>query len=434
MAVHDAQVLIVGGGPAGSTAAFFLARAGCDVLLVDRAEFPRDKVCSEYLSPQASRLLHEMGVLESLESGPSEQLSGMRVHAPDGTAFEGSFSAATGFKPYRDHGLAVRRPLLDTTLLLRAEQLGARLRTGVDVRDLTRDEHGRVNGVTARVGGEQTMLRAPLVIGADGLRSVIARRARLGTHGRWPRRLALVRHYRGVVHDAPVGDMHVFEGGYAGFAPVGDDLTNVAVVIPTRLSRELGNDRDEIIWQLLSSQPRVAARLAHAEPATQTRAIGPFNWRAPKAWIPGAVLVGDAADFFDPFTGEGMYAAMRGAELLSTYAWEAVHAKEPASADIALAAYDRCRKHEFSGKWAVERAIAMAVASPALINLAAKALARRNDLANLLVGVTGDFVPAREVLKPKFVLQLLTAALLPGGKPLASPLPAIIAERFNSEF
>jgi flavin-dependent dehydrogenase len=423
MSLHDAQVIVVGGGPAGSTAAFFLARAGCDVLLVDRVAFPRDKPCSEYLSPQASRLLQELGVLDSLEAGPSAQLTGMRVHAPDGSVFEGSFSASTGFRPFREYGLAIRRPLLDTTLLLRAEQEGVTIRTGVDVRDLARDEHGRVEGVLARENGRELTLRAPLIIGADGLRSVVARRARLGAHGRWPRRLALVRHYRDVVHDTSVGDMHVFEGGYAGFAPVGDDLTNVAVVIPTSHSREIGNDRDAIMEHFLFSQPRVAERLAHAEPATPTRAIGPFNWRARKAWTPGAVLVGDAADFFDPFTGEGMYAAMRGAELLSSYAWEAARARDVRSADVALAAYDRCRKHEFSGKWAVERAIATAIASPTLINLAARALARRSDLADVLVGVTGDFVPARQVLKPTYVLQLIAAALRPGEKPIAPSTP-----------
>jgi flavin-dependent dehydrogenase len=424
MSEHDAQVIVVGGGPAGSTTAFFLARAGCDVLLIDRVAFPRDKPCSEYLSPQASRLLNELGVLEALLAAPSAQLTGMRVHAPDGTVFEGSFAGATGYRAFRDFGLAIRRPLLDTALLMCAEQAGARIRTGVDVRDLALNGNGRVEGVIAREEGRQLTLHAPLVIGADGLRSVVARRAELGKHGRRPRRLALVRHYRGVMHEAAVGDMHVFEGGYAGFAPVGDDLTNVAVVIPTRQSREIGNDRDAIMARLLASQPRVAARLAYAEPATPTRAIGPFNWHARRAWTPGAVLVGDAADFFDPFTGEGMYAAMRGAELLSTYAFEAVRAKNDASADVALAAYDRCRRHEFRGKWAVERAIATAIASPLLINLAAKALARRADLADLLVGVTGDFVPARAVLKPTFVLQLIAAALQSREKPVASALPA----------
>jgi flavin-dependent dehydrogenase len=347
----------------------------------------------------------------------------MRVHAPDGTSFLGSFGANTGYRAFRDYGLAIRRPLLDTVLLARAEEAGARIRTGVDVRDLARDAYGRVTGVVMRESEKQTTLTARLVIGADGLRSVVARRAKLGSHGRRPRRLALVRHYTGVTHDAAVGDMHVFDGGYAGFAPVSDDLTNVAVVIPTRESHYLGNDRDAIMRGLLNSQPRVAARLSGAEPATPTRAIGPFNWRARVAWTPGAALVGDAADFFDPFTGEGIYAAMRGAELLTTYAFEAVRSSNASASDIALAAYDRCRCREFGGKWAVERAIATAIASPSLINLAAKALARRTELADLLVGVTGDFVPAREVLKPGFVLRLLAAALLPDRQPVPSRVP-----------
>jgi flavin-dependent dehydrogenase len=422
MPSQDAEVLVVGGGPAGSSAAFFLARAGCDVVLLDRATFPRDKPCSEYLSPQASRLLHEMGVLESLESAPSARLTGMRVHAPDGTTFQGSFAAVTGFRAFRDYGLALRRPLLDTTLLLRAEQVGVRVRTGVDVRDLARDAYGRVDGVVVRKGDAHSTLRARLVIGADGLRSVVARRTGLGAHGKWPRRLALVRHFRGITHDASVGDMHVFEGGYAGFAPVGDDLTNVAVVIPTRHSRELGNDRDAIMRQILTSQPSLAARISTAEPVTPARAIGPFNWRARTAWTPGAVLVGDAADFFDPFTGEGMYAAMRGAELLTAYAFEAARASRPDAAHTALAAYDRCRRREFAGKWAVERAVATAIASPLLINFAARALSRRSELADLLVGVTGDFVPAREVLTPRFTLSLLATALLPGRSGISSPL------------
>jgi geranylgeranyl reductase family protein len=411
MKTHDAEVIVVGGGPAGSTAAFFLARAGCDVLLLDRATFPRDKPCSEYLSPQAGRLLQEMGALEALEQGPCARLTGMRVHAPDGTSFSGSFNARTGFTPFRDYGIAVRRPILDALLLSRAEQAGARIREGTDVRDVLRDDNGRVNGVMVRTNGEPITLHAPLVIGADGLRSVVARRTELGRHGQWPRRLALVSHFHGIPHDADVGDMHVFDGGYAGFAPVGDGLTNVAVVIPTRYSREIGNDRESIMDRLLATTPSVSSRLAGATRATPVRAIGPFNWHARTAWTPGVALVGDAADFFDPFTGEGMYAAMRGAELLTPYAFEAVRSKTAKLGDVELAAYDRCRRNEFAGKWMVERAIAAAIASPFLINHAARALARRPDLADTLVGVTGDFVPASQVLRPGYIFSLLASAL-----------------------
>jgi flavin-dependent dehydrogenase len=139
--------------------------------------------------------------------------------------------------------------------------------------------------------------------------------------------------------------------------------------------------------------------------------VGPFNWRARTAWCPGLALVGDAADFFDPFTGEGIYAALRGAELLTGYAFEAIRAGGTRQAGIALEAYDRCRRTEFAGKWTVERLVGAAVSWPAAMNLATRGLAARPELGNRLVGVAGDFVPAREVLRLRYILALARAAV-----------------------
>jgi flavin-dependent dehydrogenase len=139
----DAEVIVVGGGPAGSALAFRLARAGCDVLLVDRAAFPRDKPCSEYLSPQAGRLLEDMGVLSRLEQEPSARLRGMRITAPDASTFAGSFSRVPDFTPFRPWGLATRRTILDHTLLMRAREAGVRVRERVLVRDLEWEGMGR---------------------------------------------------------------------------------------------------------------------------------------------------------------------------------------------------------------------------------------------------------------------------------------------------
>jgi flavin-dependent dehydrogenase len=137
-------------------------------------------------------------------------------------------------------------------------------------------------------------------------------------------------------------------------------------------------------------------------------ATGPFASHARRAWARGAALVGDAADFFDPFTGEGIYAALRGAQLLAAHlAADLGHI----GSDESLSAYDDARRAEFRGKWVVERLVGGAVASAVVMNRAAKALAARRDLADLLVGVTGDFVPPREVLRPGFVLRLLSAAV-----------------------
>ena len=425
MAALHTDVIVVGGGPAGSTTAFFLARAGLHVTLLDRARFPRDKPCAEYLSPQASRLLHEMDVLEEVEQSGAAQLAGMRVVAPNGTAFCGDFAAQHGFRGFRDRGLALPRRVLDSILLARARALGAEVHEGVRVQDLVR-ERGVVCGVVGASGGGLREWRAPLVVGADGLRSVVSRRLGLARTGRWPRRYALVTHFSGVEEMGAYGEMHLFGDGYAGLADVGGGLTNVSVVVPGRHAAGFGRDTAAFLAHWLSRRPTLARRFRGATRLTPVRVTGPFNSRAPRAWHPGAALVGDAADFFDPFTGEGIYAAMRGAEVLSPYAFEAARDPGPRRQQIALEAYERARRAEFGGKWRVERLIGTAVGVPALMNRVAGTLARRREMADLLVGVAGDFVPARLVLRPRFLMRLLLPAW---GEASLPPDPHITSHR-----
>jgi geranylgeranyl reductase family protein len=400
--MNDADVLIVGGGPAGSSLACALARAGVSVHIVDRARFPRAKPCAEYLSPEASRLLASMGALERVEATGAAALAGVRVRAPNGAIIAGDFVASHGFKGFRDRGLSVRREVLDAILVDCARAHGARVTEGARVTGLATDNKGRVNGVTTL----ESTIKARLVIGADGLRSVVARRLGLARAQRWPRRLALVTHYSGVGDVGEHGEMHVERDGYVGIADVGNGLTTVALVVPARRSREISGDRAEFLHQWLMSRPHLAPRFAHAERATPVVATGPFASHSRRAWAPGAALVGDAADFFDPFTGEGIYAALRGGELLGEWARESLSATSERTADRALAAYDAARRKEFGGKWLVERVIGAVVGAAPLINRAALRLAARKDLADLLIGVTGNFVPAREVIRLAYVWKV----------------------------
>jgi menaquinone-9 beta-reductase len=403
------DIIIVGGGPAGASTAFALSCSGARVLVLDRATFPREKPCAEYLSPQASRLLSEMGVLDTVERAGAARLAGMIIRAPNGAALRGDFVGRHGFRAFRDRGLSLRRIILDAILIESARNAGAEVHEGVRVSDLSYDASGRVTGVRIlRDSGTMETIDAPLVIGADGLRSVVARRLGLARTSRfWPRRIALVSHFENFGEVGEWGEMHVERDvGYVGIAAVDSGLTTVAMVVPSSAARAVSSDRTAFFEQWLRDRPQLAPRVAGARRVSPVIATGPFASQARRAWAPGVALVGDAADFFDPFTGEGIYCALRGGELLAPFALRALGASNVRDGDAALDAYDRARRAEFRGKWIVERLISAAVGYAPAMNYFSRTLEARKDMADLLVGVCGDFVPASEVLRASYAFNL----------------------------
>jgi len=406
----DAEVIVVGGGPAGASTAHSLARNGIDVLVLDRAKFPRDKICAEYLSPQASRILSDMNVLDEIERSHPAHLAGMRIRAPDGHYADGEFASTHGFRPFREYGLAIRRTILDEIVLRGARTAGARVEELVRITDVNKDQSGRVSGVNV-IGpdGAARTLTSRYVIGADGLRSIVGKRLGLTHTSRFfPKRLALVAHYRKVRDVGALGEMHVDHDGYFGIVDVGLGLMNVAVVVPISRAKEIGEGRTEFLEQWIAARPHLAERFVGAERVTDVHATGPFATTSRPAWAPGAALVGDAAEFFDPFTGEGMYSALRGGELLAPFVAEALRGTQSNEKRV-LAGYEARRRSEFGGKWKLERIIGMAIAYPYFLNNAARALSRNKDLADLLVGVAGDFIPAKVALNPRVLFNLFIA-------------------------
>jgi menaquinone-9 beta-reductase len=423
---RSADVIIVGAGPAGASTAVYLARSGLDVLVLDRARFPRGKACAECLSPQASRLLDDLGVLSAVERSGAAHLEGIAVRAPDGTWLVGSYTGQRNgrHRPYRPRSLAVRREILDQILVNAARFAGAAVLEGARVTDVLYDGTTRVSGVRAMLrDGSKVELRARLVVAADGLRSTIARRVGLAHVSRYPKRYSLVAHYTGVEGVGPYGEMHVERDGFVGVADVGGGVTTVAMVVPARRAKAMSGDSARFLDDWIGSRRHLAPRFEHATRVGDVWATGPFASQARRAWAPGVALVGDAADFFDPFTGEGIYAALRGGELLAQHVIESLEAMSPAKSDRALRAYDTARRREFGGKWRVEKVIGAVVGVAPLMNRAARALATRRDLADLLVGVTGDFIPARAVLNARYVGALVRQALFaPRVPPSVRPL------------
>ena len=187
---------MVGAGPAGSATTRLLADAGRSVLVVDRAEFPRDKPCSEYMSPEAVRILDRLGVVGALEAAGAVPLAGTAVTAARGARLHGRFALA-GRRPFRPTGLSVSRRILDQHSSLRRVRPGRRVLERTAVETLVYDAAGVAGAVVRDATAAAGRSPARLTVGADGLRSVVGRRL-----GGWSqgglRRVAFVAHVEGV--------------------------------------------------------------------------------------------------------------------------------------------------------------------------------------------------------------------------------------------
>ncbi|MEA2641808.1 MAG: hypothetical protein QOF51_3202 [Chloroflexota bacterium] len=395
MSQSSADVLIAGGGPAGAATAAWLARRGVNVLVVERAAFPREKPCAEFMSPGVVDALDRLGAWEAVRSAAPAHLRGMEVHAGD-AHFTLSYASRQGARS----AIAIARPIFDQVLLDHARRQGARVQERSAVLG-TVIEGSRVVGLQVRTAEGAATLRAQVVVGADGLHSTVARSLGLDVPSRWPRRLGLVARYVGPHGLEECGQMHVGGRLYCGLAPLNEQFLNVGLV--TRLRDRRGGEATEAYFdRRLAQLPEAAAILAPLERRGAIRGMGPLARRVRNVAGPGYLLVGDAAGFLDPFTGEGVYRALRGAELAGP-AIEAALGR----ADRVPIGYAAARRAAFGDKERVCSLAQLFLASRNVFSRVVGQLAARPPLARQLAGVLGDYEPASVALQPAFLWALL---------------------------
>jgi geranylgeranyl reductase family protein len=395
MSAWDADVVVVGAGPAGAATAILLAEQGFRVVALDRARFPRPKLCGEYVSPEAVRVLDRLGVLKSLEAADASPLHGMRITAPDGAVLTGTYRAIGAWRPYCGHALAVPRMVLDATLVDRVRALPIDLREETRVVDLVVGDDGVTGVRVVDTRAREHVLTAPLVIAADGRASVVAERLGCRTPHRL-RRMALGTYVRDLEDCGDHGEIFVDPPDYAILNPVGRDRANLSIVVPLADARPWSARLEDFFDARVKQLRHLARRLVGAT-REGVRAMGPLAYRVARPRVGGVLLVGDAAGFYDPFTGEGIYAALRGAELAADTAGRALRSGDCSVAG--LASYARARVATFRDKTWVTRALQQVIRRRWSANLAARALARRPVLLDTLLAVIGDYVPPRELLR-----------------------------------
>jgi geranylgeranyl reductase family protein len=365
------DVVVVGAGPAGSATAMLLARRGHDVTLLDKARFPRPKPCAEYLSPAGAALLRDLGV----DTGGGRWLRGMQLVAPN---------AARHLVEYGDgfRALSIERRLLDARLLALARDHGVRVCEGQRV-DGVVQEDGAVRGVVAR----SEEMRAACVVAADGVNSTVARALHLRRKVVWPPRLGLVAHVRGVSWPEDVGQMWVGRHAYVGVAPVGERVLTLGLVQDAPRGR-LGASHTAL-QAGLAPFAELGRRLAGADLVEPVQGVGPLAHAVRATAGRGWLLVGDAAGFFDPLTGEGLFRALKGAHLAADAVDRALGGDR-----LALPGYQRARRRAFAAKERLTALIQLFVRVPGLMNYVVARLQQRPTLARRLARVLGDLEPA----------------------------------------
>jgi flavin-dependent dehydrogenase len=195
-------------------------------------------------------------------------------------------------------------------------------------------------------------------------------------------------------------------GWYVGIAALGGGVASAAMVVPLADHRAVAKDREGYFRAKLASLPELAARTAHAEIVREILVTGPFARSTRRPIADGALLVGDAADFYDPFTGEGVFAALRGGRLAADAIVAALVSGGAASRER-LAPYAEARRRVFRDKRALERIAGFSATRPALMRRFTRRLATRPGIADLWVGAAGGRVPVRTLFSPRHVAALL---------------------------
>ncbi|NIR42765.1 MAG: FAD-dependent oxidoreductase [Gemmatimonadetes bacterium] len=402
MTVRDADVIVVGGGPAGSAVALRLARGGHDVMVLERAAFPRDKPCGDCVNPGAVAELEALGLASELAERLEPQgLKGWSIEAPNGRRFRAEFGVG-------ETGWAVRRRDFDAALLAEAELAGARVSHGARVFGLVTGTENRVVGVRFRRGGAVGELRSSLVVGADGLRSVVQRRLGLASRPPRLRKIAIVGHLAGPNGAGDRGELRVRVGRSCGYAPFAEG-GNVTLVVPRSDAAAMGGNPRRFLERGLGAFPEIERRVRSAGLEDDVLVTGPFDRPVRRAWAPGAVLVGDAAGYYDPFTGQGIHQALRSARLAA--AAIAVALEDSDAANASLRRYDWRLRFELAPTRALQRTIESVIRRPGLMGWLVAAMAANPALATRLIRATGDLTHPAAVLDPRLWLRALPSLI-----------------------
>ena len=374
----EADVIVVGAGPAGATTAFYLAQSGLDVLLLEKSRFPREKVCGDGLTPRAVKALVGMGISVTEQDGWVRN-KGLRVIGA-GKRMELPWPELASYPGY---GLVRTRHDMDEMLARRAEKAGARLFEGVTVTGPVLDERtGQITGVRARPAdgehGERTYA-ARVVVAADGNSSRLSVAMGLRKRDDRPLGVAVRTYYKSPRHDDDYLEswLDLWDGdrllpGYGWIFGMGDGTSNVGLGL-LNTSAAFGNtDYHALLRQWLKGMPAEWGFTEENRAAPIRGAALPMGFNRTPHYFKGLLLVGDAGGMVNPFNGEGIAYAMESGEILARTITQALARARRPETERVLVNYPHALSQAYGGYYALGRVFVKAIGRPGLMRFATR--------------------------------------------------------------
>jgi geranylgeranyl reductase family protein len=410
---RQADVIVVGAGPAGSTTAYHLATAGLDVLLLEKASFPRDKICGDGLTPRAVKQLIGLGI--DLDAPGWARNKGLRIVGA-GHRLELPWPELTSYPPY---GLVRTRADLDEILARHAEKAGARLHERTSVTGPLLDERtGRVVGVTARpvddngrrLGGpdDDLELRAPVVIACDGVSARMATALGLERRDNRPMGVAVRAYYRTPRHDDPWMEswLELWDGaprqsnllpGYGWIFGVGDGTANVGLGILNTSKAFRNVDYKDVLRRWLAHTPE---EWGFRDEENRVGRIGsaalPMGFNRKPHYTRGVLLVGDAGGMVNPFNGEGIAYAMESGHLAADTVVQALALPEGAARERVLEGYAAALDAAYGGYFTLGRLFAKMIGNPTIMKQATRYGLPRHTLMKFMLKLMANLTDPRD--------------------------------------
>jgi menaquinone-9 beta-reductase len=371
----EADVIVVGAGPAGSTTAYYLAQAGLDVLLLEKSRFPREKVCGDGLTPRGVRALVAMGISVSEQDGWVRN-KGLRVIGA-GKRLELAWPELSSYPGY---GLVRPRTDLDQMLAERAEQAGARLLEEVTVTGPVQHERtGRITGVTARDANGERTYRARVIVAADGNSSRLSVAMGLRKRDDRPLGVAVRTYFTSPRHDDDYLEswLDLWDGdrllpGYGWIFGMGDGTSNVGLGLLNTSAAFGHTDYHALLRKWLAGMPAEWGFTEENRTQPIRGAALPMGFNRTPHYHRGLLLVGDAGGMVNPFNGEGIAYAMESGEILARTIAQALARARRSETERVLAGYPRALNQAYGGYYAVGRVFVKAIGQPGFMRFATK--------------------------------------------------------------